>query len=177
MNSVNPIFPDGALRPIPLLFRGCVVFLCCSAANLSGQEHSGQGVAAAFVSGFERFARYDEISNTEAGSLLISELNCTACHANDDPWLQPKGGPRFEMEISVYEPIERWAEAIRSAQAEGTVSLAFSDVPAGTQVDLAVDIRFKGLFRLGTPIAKWILRREMQRDLANVVTCLATSAS
>ncbi|QDV44657.1 Cytochrome c [Stieleria neptunia] len=47
------------------------------------------------VSGFDRFARHDELSPTRAGSLLISELSCVSCHASDDDWLKPKRGPRL----------------------------------------------------------------------------------
>ncbi|MGB7329486.1 MAG: c-type cytochrome [Rubripirellula sp.] len=47
----------------------------------------------AFVAAFERFARHDEISQIEAGRLLITELNCTQCHHSDHAMLSPKGGP------------------------------------------------------------------------------------
>ncbi|MCA9026750.1 MAG: c-type cytochrome [Planctomycetaceae bacterium] len=49
----------------------------------------------AMVSGFERFGSHAEIPERQAGSLLISELSCTACHASDDEWLEPKRGPRL----------------------------------------------------------------------------------
>ncbi|MEZ5944729.1 MAG: c-type cytochrome [Planctomycetaceae bacterium] len=48
-----------------------------------------------FVAGFDRFGRHDEIPGKTAGRLLLSELNCTACHKTDDPLLQPKGGPNL----------------------------------------------------------------------------------
>ena len=54
-----------------------------------------QGNATAMVAGFERFGRHGEIPQQVAGELLISELNCTACHASDDPLLAPKRGPRL----------------------------------------------------------------------------------
>ena len=46
-----------------------------------------------FVAGFERFARHGDLTLPEAGRLLVSELNCIACHASPDPLLSPKGGP------------------------------------------------------------------------------------
>lgn len=53
----------------------------------------GQNTAAPFVAGFERFARHGDIEPSLAGRLLLSELNCTACHESGHPTLQPKGGP------------------------------------------------------------------------------------
>src|SRR5690606_27764260 len=47
------------------------------------------------VAAFERFARHHEIADPVAGQLLISELNCTACHSSRDPLLQPKRGPHL----------------------------------------------------------------------------------
>lgn len=46
-----------------------------------------------FVAGFERFARPGDLASVDAGGLLISELNCVACHATTDPQLAAKGGP------------------------------------------------------------------------------------
>ncbi len=50
---------------------------------------------APFVSGFDRFARHQEIEPQRAGELLISELSCTACHQTKHSHLQPKRGPRL----------------------------------------------------------------------------------
>ena len=49
--------------------------------------------SAPIVGGFDRFGRHDEISDVLSGMLLISELNCTACHATKQKRLQPKSGP------------------------------------------------------------------------------------
>lgn len=49
-----------------------------------------------FVAGFERFARHQEITESSAGRLLLSELNCTACHASASSDLEPKHGPRLD---------------------------------------------------------------------------------
>jgi mono/diheme cytochrome c family protein len=46
-----------------------------------------------FVAAFERFARHGDIDPTSAGSLLISELSCTACHSSPNETLRPKRGP------------------------------------------------------------------------------------
>lgn len=78
-----------------VLYSAYVLLLCCPASEIAGQERGASESQVPLVSGFERFARHDEISKHEAGSLLISELNCTACHHCDDPLLQPKGGPRL----------------------------------------------------------------------------------
>ncbi len=49
----------------------------------------------AFISGFERFARHDGLSDSLAGSLLISELSCGGCHPTSDLQLAAKGGPNL----------------------------------------------------------------------------------
>jgi mono/diheme cytochrome c family protein len=82
---------------------GCpvVVALTLCGGAVHGQSSDAATVIASpaydspFVAGFDRFGRHGEISPQHAGALLVSELNCTACHASDDPWLAPKGGPRL----------------------------------------------------------------------------------
>lgn len=49
----------------------------------------------AFVPGFDRFARHQEIDAMLGGRLLVTELSCTACHADKSRQLQPKRGPRL----------------------------------------------------------------------------------
>lgn len=49
--------------------------------------------AAPFVSAFDRFGRHDEIDESLAGSILISELSCVACHESTD--IVAKGGPQL----------------------------------------------------------------------------------
>ena len=49
-----------------------------------------------FVTGFERFARHQEIDKAAAGRLLLTELSCTACHAATSDDLKPKLGPRLD---------------------------------------------------------------------------------
>lgn len=45
------------------------------------------------VIGFERFGKHEEISELQAGRLLVNELNCTACHASQQQWVSAKGAP------------------------------------------------------------------------------------
>ena len=49
-----------------------------------------------FVAGFDRFYHETERDQPFGGTLLISELSCTACHASDLPQLTPKRGPRLD---------------------------------------------------------------------------------
>lgn len=48
-----------------------------------------------FIAAFDRFGRHEEIEQTQAGRLLLTELNCTACHRAKLSQLKPKGGPRL----------------------------------------------------------------------------------
>ncbi|MCA9067743.1 MAG: hypothetical protein KDA84_02390, partial [Planctomycetaceae bacterium] len=48
-----------------------------------------------FVVGFDRFARHKEVEEKVGGRLLLTELSCTACHADNSKQLAPKGGPRL----------------------------------------------------------------------------------
>jgi len=65
-----------------------VLFLLLNAVNSHGQSKDPP-----FVAGFERFARHGDLSPADAGNLLVSELNCVACHASSKDHLAPKGGP------------------------------------------------------------------------------------
>lgn len=59
-------------------------------------ELSADSESRPIVSGFERFAQVDEISNAERGLLLLNELNCTSCHAGRLSWtVPPKQAPRL----------------------------------------------------------------------------------
>jgi len=37
--------------------------------------------------------QHAKISSRLEGNIVISELNCAACHASANSWLAPKGGP------------------------------------------------------------------------------------
>jgi mono/diheme cytochrome c family protein len=52
--------------------------------------HVGAGEPFPIVAGFERFGRSEEGHSPHAGQLLLTELNCTACHSSPDPLLTPK---------------------------------------------------------------------------------------
>lgn len=45
------------------------------------------------MAGFDRFGRHDEISQSAAGQLLLTELNCSACHTSNNKQFTPKQGP------------------------------------------------------------------------------------
>lgn len=80
-----------SILPLPWLLL--VSLLAGTLPRASGQ--SSGGISPAIVSGFDRFARHGELTAAQAGSLLISELNCAACHRTADPRLAAKGGPRL----------------------------------------------------------------------------------
>ena len=48
------------------------------------------------VTAFDRFVPHEDVELPLGGSLLLSELSCTACHKTEAPALQPKGGPRLQ---------------------------------------------------------------------------------
>ncbi|OYP36559.1 c-type cytochrome [Rhodopirellula sp. MGV] len=50
----------------------------------------------AFVIGFERFGRHGEVDEKLMSALLVSELNCIACHASSALRLTPKLAPRLD---------------------------------------------------------------------------------
>lgn len=81
------------------LVRLLLVVALTSLAFASTAAEPGTDTAAAkpppLVAAFERFARHHEIADPVAGQLLISELNCTACHPSAAPLLQPKRGPQL----------------------------------------------------------------------------------
>lgn len=80
----------------PFIFGVVIAIASIAPAEEQPPEtDDSDSIAAPMVSGFDRFARHDELSPTLAGSLLISELSCVSCHASDDQWLKPKRGPRL----------------------------------------------------------------------------------
>ncbi len=68
-----------------------LVLFACAVGRDSVAEDRGP-----FVTGFERFARYGELEQVNAGRLLISELSCVACHPSEDAQLAPKRGPDLD---------------------------------------------------------------------------------
>lgn len=70
---------------VPLLAAIVSLFIV---GNVRGDE-----LAAPFVAGFDRFVK-NEIAPMSVGrKLLLSELNCTACHQSSSPLLAAKRGP------------------------------------------------------------------------------------
>jgi mono/diheme cytochrome c family protein len=47
------------------------------------------------VAGFDRFARHGDVEKAVGGRLLLTELNCTACHATPRKELAAKSGPNL----------------------------------------------------------------------------------
>lgn len=76
-------------RPLIYSLTGMLLLITGSTAYCDSET-------APFVSGFDRFARHQEIEPQIAGALLISELSCAACHQTKQAELQPKRGPQLE---------------------------------------------------------------------------------
>ncbi len=57
---------------------------------LQEELHAAATDARPIVGGWEQHAK---ISPRLTGNILVSELNCAACHASGHEWLAPKGGP------------------------------------------------------------------------------------
>ncbi len=72
-------------RCLQILIIISPIFFCQSAI--------GEEPASPFVAGFDRFARHKQIDLKTSGRLLVTELNCTACHSSNNKELQPKQGP------------------------------------------------------------------------------------
>ena len=66
---------------LPTRFRSAIAALFFSAAGLC----ASQALAAPVVAGFERFHAEKDADPAALGRLLITELNCTACHAHAKP--------------------------------------------------------------------------------------------
>lgn len=81
-----------------------------AAAEVVSGDAGASPLPPAWVDGFERFARHDEITTETAGRLLLSELSCTACHRSGgaDKSLAAKGGPSL---VGLGDRIDRgWVE-------------------------------------------------------------------
>jgi cytochrome c2 len=76
-----------------LLSQGCLLL---TVMLLIGQTADAADIAAPFVAGFDRFARHGDVAPRVGGELLLTELNCTACHASDQERLAPKRGPKLD---------------------------------------------------------------------------------
>lgn len=86
-----------------------------------------------------------------------------------------RGAGTFDMEISEYEAPVRWAERIQSRRFVGTVAMSFAEEAGVTVVTLEADVRCLGLMRLFDPIGRFVLQREMRKDLGRVEGLLAAT--
>ena len=82
------------MTPILQLSRGILLlaFVYLAAPDC----HSAESESPPFVAGFERFGRFESADAGDAAKLLVSELNCVACHSDPRPELQPKRGPNLD---------------------------------------------------------------------------------
>ncbi|MCC9603303.1 cytochrome c [Stieleria sp. JC731] len=115
----------------------------CFAAFLLLVILASSGVCIAeepFVIAFDRFGQHDEIDKATSGALLVSELNCVACHDSDDPWLQPKGGPRLEGAGNRIQSewIREFLQSPHAAKPGTTMPDVLSQLPSG-QRDEAIE--------------------------------------
>ena len=74
------------------LQRSAILFATMGFMLGCGALHAAEP-SSAFISGFERFARHGDLSAEDAGTLLVSELSCVACHASSESRFAPKRGP------------------------------------------------------------------------------------
>jgi mono/diheme cytochrome c family protein len=122
----------------------------------ASQESSPTANASPHVSPFERFGRGasdppapNEISETSAGRLLLTELSCTACHASDDAALAPKRGPSLE---SAGLRIDRdWLVRFLTNPSEAHPGTTMPDVMAGVEPQQRQQV--------ATLIADWLMTR------------------
>lgn len=73
-------------RPLTYFLTGILLLVAVTSAYCDTETTP-------FVSGYDRFARHQEIEPQVGGALLISELSCAACHQAKRTDLQPKRGP------------------------------------------------------------------------------------
>ena len=120
------------------------------------QESSPTANVSPHVSPFERFGRGandppapNEISETSAGRLLLTELSCTACHADDDASLAPKRGPSL---ASTGLRIDRnWLVRFLANPSETHPGTTMPDVMAGVEPQQRQQV--------ATLIADWLMAR------------------
>lgn len=86
-------FPPTTHHDLPIYSRQEMLYCLLLFAGPVGV---GGEIVPPFVAGFDRFARHNDAEKLVGGRLLLSELNCTACHATEVSELQPKLGPRLD---------------------------------------------------------------------------------
>lgn len=90
---------------------------------------NAQPTGVPFVTGFERFARHQEIDATIGGRLLLTELSCTACHAATSDDIKPKMGPRLSGAGNRLQ--QQWIERFLAAPYKEKPGTTMPDVLAG----------------------------------------------
>ena len=108
-----------------------ILHTLCIAGTLfiNFQFANGDEYVAPFVAGFDRFARHGSIDAETGGTLLISELSCTACHASDAETQQPKRGPILD---GVADRINgTWLQKFLTAPAATKPGTTMPDILAG----------------------------------------------
>ena len=135
-------------RRLPNLRLSAWLLLACAlgwTAPLAAQTDSeapanAPTLSAPLVSGFERFARHDEIDEPLAGALLISELSCAGCHASKDDWLGPKRGPRLDGAGNRLQPdwVRRFLADPQALKPGATMPHVLATLPADERTE-AID--------------------------------------
>ena len=80
-------------RCLPMRVR----VLCCALGWLVLLPPVARAESVPFVAGFDRFFRDAAAADLAVGGrLLLTELNCTACHRTSERALEPKQGPHLD---------------------------------------------------------------------------------
>jgi uncharacterized protein YndB with AHSA1/START domain len=89
---------------------------------------------------------------------------------------RPHGLVLCSLEIITLEPDRAWAERVDSAIARGVIALRFEAVdPACTELTVDVTLELRGPLKLGAPIARRLLMREIHRDLTRAAQVVSSS--
>ncbi|MFK7777079.1 MAG: c-type cytochrome [Gimesia sp.] len=112
--------------------RPLILFLTGMLLLITGTSAYCDSSTAPFVSGFDRFARHQEIESQVGGALLISELSCTACHQSEHSDLQPKRGPHLNGDGNRLkrEWLRRYLAAPHTIKPGTTMPDVLHDLPA-----------------------------------------------
>lgn len=95
-----------------------------------------QPIDAPFISAFDRFGRHDEVDDSVAGSILLSELSCTACHPSAD--IVAKGGPNLSGVGRRVNP--KWLRDYLSDPASIKPGTTMPDVLSHLPIDKRVEV-------------------------------------
>lgn len=79
-----------------------------------------------------------------------------------------RAGPRFEMEITVFEASTRWSERGRGRLADAHLQVEFEPIAQKTRVRVTVEIAFKGPFRALAPLVRRLMPGALAADVRRV---------